>query len=171
MADFIALPDHRIRQTSETVRGFDKSLQALIDELIEVSLAQKDPPALGMAAPQIGVFKRVFIARIRNKFKPFVNPQIIKYGKEETALLEGCFSVKGIYGHVLRPGEIDIEAQDRYGKKFHLHLKGMAAKICQHEIDHLDGVLFIDHILEQNGKLFRVEKDKEGNETLVETNI
>ncbi|MBI3342120.1 peptide deformylase [Candidatus Curtissbacteria bacterium] len=151
MTDFVALPDKRIRQTSETVRGFDKRL--------------------GMAAPQIGVFKKVFVAKIRNKFKPFVNPQIVKYGREETALLEGCFSVKGIYGHVMRPSEIDVTAQDTYGKKVEMHLKGLPAKIFQHELDHLSGKLFIDLILDQNGKLFRVEKDKEGNETLVETTI
>lgn len=171
MTDFVALPDERIRQTSQEVRGFDNSLQKVIDELIEVSVVQKDPPALGMAAPQIGTFKRVFVAKVRNKFKPFVNPRIVKYGREETALLEGCFSVKGIYGHVIRPSEIDIEAQDRYGKKVQLHLKGLPAKIFQHELDHLDGGLFIDKVLEQNGKLFRVEKDKDGQETLVETTI
>lgn len=171
MTDFVALPDKRIRQTSEEVRGFDNSLQKVIDELIEVSLAQKDPAALGMAAPQIGIFKRVFVVRIRNKFKPFVNPGIVKYGREETALLEGCFSVKDIYGHVLRPSEVDIEAQDRYGKKVQLHLKGLPAKIFQHELDHLDGGLFIDKTLEQNGKLFKVEKDKNGQETLVETTV
>ncbi len=161
----------RIHQASEEVRGFDASLQKVIDELIAVSLAQKDPSALGMAAPQISVFKRVFVTRIRNKFKPFVNPQIVKYGREETALLEGCFSVKGIYGHVLRPSEIDIVAKDRYGKKIEMHLKGLPAKIFQHELDHLDGGLFIDKVTEQNGKLFKVEKGKEGQETLVETTI
>lgn len=171
MTQFIALPNRRIRQTSEQVKDFGPNLQKLIDELIAVSLAQKDPPALGMAAPQIGVFKRVFVALMRNKFKPFVNPQIKKFGKGETALLEGCFSIHGIYGHVMRPSEIDIEAQDRYGKPIKVHLKGLAAKIFQHEFDHLSGKLFIDCIGEQNGKLFRTQKDKEGKETLVETSI
>lgn len=171
MADFVALPDRRIRQTSQEVKDFGPKLQKLIAELIKVSFAQKDPPALGMAAPQIGVFKRVFVALIRNKFKPFVNPRIMKYGPEETALLEGCFSVRGIYGHVLRPSEIDIEAQDRYGKPTKAHLKGLAAKIFQHEFDHLSGKLFVDCVSEQNGKLFRIQKDKEGKETLIETQL
>lgn len=171
MTDFVALPDRRIRQTSEHVRDFGPNLQKLIDELTAASLAQKDPPALGMAAPQIGVFKRVFVALIRNKFKPFVNPRIVKFGKEETALLEGCFSVHEIFGHVMRPSEIDIEAQDRYGKPQKAHLKGQPAKIFQHELDHLSGRLFIDCVSEQNGKLFRIQKDKEGKETLMETSI
>ncbi len=171
MTEFVKLPDERIRQHSEEVRDFGPPLQKLIDELITVSLAQKDPPALGMAAPQIGVFKRVFVALIRNKFKPFVNPQIMHYGREETALLEGCFSVHGIYGHVMRPSEIDVIANDRGGKKISMHLKGLAAKIVQHEFDHLNGELFVDKVFEQNGKLFRIEKDKDGKETLVETQI
>lgn len=171
MTEFIKLPNPRIRQHSEEVRDFGAPLQRLIDELITISLAQKDPPALGMAAPQIGVFKRVFVALIRNKFKPFVNPQIMHYGKEETALLEGCFSVHGIYGHVVRPSEIDIVAKDRNGKKMEMHLKGLAAKIAQHEFDHLNGALFVDKIFEQNGKLFKIEKGKDGKETLVETTI
>jgi len=171
MTDFVTLPNHRIREHSDEVRDFGAPLQKLIDELIAVSLAQKDPPALGMAAPQIGTFKRVFVALIRNKFKPFVNPQIMKYGKDETALLEGCFSVHGIYGHVMRPSEVEIVAADRNGKKMEMHLKGLAAKIVQHEFDHLNGGLFIDKIFEQNGKLFRIEKSKDGKETLVETTI
>lgn len=168
---FVALPDPKIREHSEEVRGFDQNLGKIIDDLIEVSRIQKNPPALGMAAPQINIFKRVFVALMRNKFKPFVNPRIMKYGKEETALLEGCFSVPGIYGHVMRPSEIDIEALDRQGKKITMHLKGLAAKIFQHEFDHLNGTLFIDHVSEQNGKFFKVEKDKEGQETLVETSV
>lgn len=168
---FVALPDHKIREKSEDVRGFGNDLQKLVDDLIAVSLVQKDPPALGMAAPQIGVFKKVFVAKIRNKFKPFINPKIVKFGKEETALLEGCFSVPDIYGHVIRPSEIDIEAQDRYGKPIKMHFKGLAAKIFQHELDHLSGTLYIDHVTEQNGKFFRVEKDDEDNEQLIETTI
>ena len=171
MTEFVTLPDHRIRQHSEEVRDFGAPLQKLVDGLITVSLAQKDPPALGMAAPQIGIFKRVFVALIRNKLKPFINPQIMKYGRDETALLEGCFSVHGIYGHVIRPNEVEITAQDRNGKKIEMHLKGVAAKIVQHEFDHLNGELFVDKIFEQNGKLFRIVKDKDGKETLVETTI
>lgn len=168
MINFVKLPDERIRQKSDEVVAFDKSVATLIKDLVEVSEAQTNPPALGMAAPQIGTFKRVFVARIRNKFKPFVNARIVKSSKEEGAFLEGCFSVSGIYGHVIRPLEITISAQDQNGKKIKRAYKGMAARILQHEIDHLDGKLFVDHTYEQNGKLFRVEKDKKGKEELVE---
>lgn len=165
---FVALPNERIRQISQQVTNFDKSLKNLIRDLIETCQAQKSPPALGMAAPQIGVLKRVFVAKIRNKFRPFVNPKITKVSQKQGAYLEGCFSVGGKYGHAIRPLEVDIEAQDVSGKKFSRHYRGLAARIVQHETDHLDGILFIDHVYRQNGKLFRVEKDKKGKELLVE---
>ena len=168
MTKFVALPDERIRQKSDEVVAFDKNLKKLIKDLIEISEEQHNPPALGMAAPQIGVFKRVFVAKIRNKFKPFVNPKIVKTSPNEGAYLEGCFSVPGIYGHVIRPLEVTVEAQDQNGKKITKSLKGLPAKIIQHETNHLDGILFIDHTYDQNGKLFKVEKDKKGNEELVE---
>ena len=165
---FVALPDERIRQKSESVNAFDNSIRSLIADLTETAQAQENPPALGLAAPQIAVLKRVFVAKIRNKFRPFVNAKILKTSKKQGAYLEGCFSVGGKYGHAIRPMEIDVEAQDKTGKKFKRHYKGLAARIIQHEIDHLEGTLFIDHVFAQNGKLFRVEKDKKGKEMLVE---
>ncbi len=165
---FVALPDEKIRQTSNKVLTFDKNLHKLIKDLKDTSMAQENPPALGLAAPQINVKKRVFVARIRNKFKPFVNAKLLKITKTQSAYLEGCFSVPGQYGHAARPTEIDVEAQDAFGKKFTRHYKGLPARIIQHEIDHLDGILYIDHVFAQNGKLFRVEKDKKGKEILVE---
>lgn len=165
---FIALPDQKIRNGSQEVKSFDNSLVKLIADLVDTALVQKDPVALGLAAPQIGVFKNVFVARIRNKFKPFVNPKIIKVSKNRASLMEGCFSVGGIYGGVTRPAEVDIEAFDAYGKKFVKHLKGLEAKIFQHELDHLSGTLFIDHVKKQNGKLFKVKTNKKKKEELIE---
>lgn len=164
----VALPDQRIRQKSAPVTSFDKSLEKLIQDLIDTATVQTDPIALGMAAPQIGVTKRVFIARIRNKFVVFINPRILKTSKEETSLLEGCFSVSGLYGQVNRPAELNLEAYDKQGRKIRKTFRGLPAKIIQHEIDHLNGILFIDHIKNQNGKLFKVEKTKTGKEELVE---
>ncbi|MDO8487091.1 MAG: peptide deformylase [Candidatus Curtissbacteria bacterium] len=165
---FIALPDQKIRISSQEVKSFDNSLVKLITDLVDTASAQTNPIALGLAAPQIGVFKHVFVAKIRNKFKPFVNPKIIKSYKNRANLMEGCFSVGGIYGGVTRPAEVDIEAFDAYGKKFVKHLKGLEAKIFQHELDHLTGVLFIDYVKKQNGKLFKVKTNKKKKEELIE---
>lgn len=172
---FISLPDEKIRQKSDEIVAFDKSLTALVKDLTDTAAAQTNPTALGLAAPQIGVFKRVFIARIRNrqslsanKFKPFVNARLIKASKKQGAHLEGCFSVQGIYGHVIRPLEVTVETQDISGKTITRNYKGLPARILQHEIDHLEGILFVDHTYQQNGKLFKIERDKKGNEELVE---
>lgn len=157
-----------LRQKSQEITTFDKSVEGLIVDLQDTIEAQVDPIGLGLSAPQIGVFKRVFIARIRNKLKSFVNPKITKFAKKETSFLEGCFSVPDLYGHVIRPSEIDLESQDIHGKRTATHYNGVPARIIQHEMDHLDGILFIDHVHNQNGKVFKVEKDKTGKEQFVE---
>lgn len=169
--NIVALPDEKIRNKSQDVNSFDESLRTLIKDLVDTSEIQTDPPALGMAASQIDVFKKVFVARIRNKFKPFINPKIIKASSKETALMEGCFSVKGLYGQVMRPSEIEVEYQDQYGKKVSIKFKGLSAKIFQHELDHLNGILFIDHVNAQNGKMFKSKKNKKGEEEFIEITV
>lgn len=164
----LTLPNEKLRQKSQEVTTFDASLQKLISDLADTLVAQTNPPGLGLSAVQLGVLKRVFVARIKNKIKSFVNPKILKFSKNEVAYLEGCFSVPDLYGHLLRPAEIGLKFQDRHGKLTIKHYKGLAARIIQHEIDHLEGILFIDHIHDQNGKLFKVEKDKKGKEELIE---
>ena len=164
----LTLPDKRLCQRSQGVTAFDKVLQNLVVDLTDTLISQTDPVGLGLSAPQIGVFRRVFVARIKRKVKAFVNPKILKFSQKEITYLEGCFSVPDLYGHVARPAGIDLEAQDKQGKKSRGRYKGLPARIIQHEIDHLDGILFIDHVHAQNGKIFKVEKDKKGKEELVE---
>src|SRR3989304_9382444 len=158
----LKVPDNLLRQKSEEVVSFDKSLDGLILDLAETLVSQTDPVGLGLSAVQIGVLKRVFVARVKNRVKHFVNPKILKFSKKEITFLEGCFSVPEFYGHVTRPAELDFEAQDTHGKKTQGHYKGLPARIIQHEIDHLDGILFTDHVHAQNGKIFKIEKDKKG---------
>ena len=168
--------DKRLRQVSKEVKSFDKNLDQLIIDLSETLEAQTDPPGLGISAPQIGVLKRVFVAKIVNnrqnlsgkKVKSFVNPKIIKLSQKEVTILEGCLSVPELYGHVIRPAELDFESQNKNGRKTTAHYKGLPARIIQHEIDHLNGILFIDHVHDQNGKMFKVEKDKKGQEQFIE---
>jgi len=164
----VTLPNETLRQISDEVISFDHALRELIRDLTQTLEIQTDPPGLGLSAVQIGVLKRVFVAKIRNKTKAFVNPRILRFSKKEIAFLEGCFSVPEIYGHVIRPAEIDLESQDVQGKSAKQHYKGVAARIIQHEMDHLNGTLFIDHIHDQGGKVFKVEKDTKGQEALVE---
>ena len=160
--------DERLRQKSDEIISFDRSVGQIIKDLTDTIEAQTDPVGLGLSAPQIGVKKRIFVARIRNKIKGFVNPLITKFSQKEVTIMEGCFSVPDIYGHVIRPAEIDLKSQDAHGKSSSANYKGLAARIIQHEIDHLDGKLFIDHVHDQNGKVFKFEKGKDGNEQFVE---
>lgn len=164
----IPADDEKLRQKSDEVINFDKSIKTIIDDLTDTIEAQTNPIGLGLSAPQIGVFKRIIVARIRNKIKGFVNPTITKFSKKEVTIMEGCFSIPDIYGHVIRPAEIDLNSQDAHGKTMTSRYKGLASRIIQHEIDHLNGVLFIDHVHNQNGKVFKVEKDKAGEEQFVE---
>ncbi len=160
-----------LRQKSQSVTTFDQSVSQVVTDLTDTMEAQTDPVGLGLSAPQIGIFKRIFVARIRNKIKSFVNPVILKFSKNEANIMEGCFSVPDLYGHVIRPAEIDVKSQNIHGKTQQTHYKGMASRIIQHELDHLDGILFIDHIHDQNGKVFKVKKDKKGKETFIEATL
>lgn len=164
----IPIDKEKLRLKSAQVTAFDRALETLIVDLTDTLESQADPPGLGLSAPQIGVFKRLFVARIRNRIKAFVNPRILKFSKKEVAYLEGCFSVPDLYGHVMRAAEIDLESQDKQGRRSTAHWRGLAARIIQHEVDHLNGVLFIDHVHAQNGKLFKVKKDKKGKEQFIE---
>lgn len=164
----LTTPDNLLRQKSEEVVSFDRGLNALVTDLVETLESQTDPVGLGLSAVQIGTLKRVFVARVKNRIKHFVNPKITKFSKKEVTFLEGCFSVPEFYGHVIRPAEIDLEAQDKHGKKTKGRYTGLPARIIQHEIDHLEGILFTDHVHDQNGKIFKIEKDQKGKEQLVE---
>lgn len=165
----LTIPNPILRQKSQPIVKFDANLAELVSNLTTALKAQKDPLGLGLSAPQIGVLKRVFVVRMANNvIKPFINPEIIRFSKKKTLLLEGCLSIPTFYGHVLRPAEIDVEAFDKSGKKFKAHYTNLVARTIQHELDHLNGILFIDHIHAQNGKLYKLEKTKNGKEEFVE---
>jgi peptide deformylase len=156
-------------------------------------IAQESPKGVGLSASQIGKSNRVFIVKIGGKIIPFVNPQITFRSKETTKeklpqeerLLEGCLSVPGYWGFVNRPYKIKIEYQDQTGKKQSLQLEGKEAVFVQHEFDHIEGILFVDRVLEQKarlpspggeatggqGKIYKLEKDKEGKDELVEAEL
>src|SRR3990167_7708798 len=121
----LKVPENKLRQKSEEIVAFDKSLDGLIADLTETLVSQTDPVGLGLSAVQIGVLKRVFVARVKNRIRHFVNPKILKFSKKEITFLEGCFSVPEFYGHVTRPAEIDLEAQDKHGKKTKGHYRSL----------------------------------------------
>jgi peptide deformylase len=100
-----------------------------------------------LAAPQVGVLKRLFVIEIRDEVKQvFINPQIIQTSVETCVMEEGCLSIPGIWHDITRPEKITVQAQDVDGKPFTVTAGGLYARAIQHEYDHLNGVLFIDHL-------------------------
>jgi peptide deformylase len=138
-----------LRQTAKPVTRFDDELQELIDDMFETMRAA---PGVGLAAPQVGESLRLFVVEWpedeedpESAVVPYaiVNPSIVKARGEEEGE-EGCLSVPGYVGDVRRATEIVIKGKDRGGKKIRMKVDGWLARIFQHEIDHLDGILFID---------------------------
>jgi peptide deformylase len=146
--DILIIPDKRLRLKSEPVGAIDKSVRALIDDMFETMY---EAPGIGLAAIQIGVPKRVITMDLAKKDEPkapqvFINPEIT-WKSDETAIYEeGCLSIPEYYEEVERPNAVQVKFLDREGKPQEIEARGLLATCLQHEIDHINGVLFIDHI-------------------------
>lgn len=142
--------DDTLRCVSRPVTEFDESLSLLIDDMID-TLIKAD--GAGLAAPQIGVLKRVFVATFDGgkTFVEAVNPVIVK-AKGKRVAAEGCLSIPHVWEKVERPRHVTVEAFDRYGKPIVLKADGFEASCFCHEIDHLDGILFTDKSIKPERK-------------------
>lgn len=149
MADrkVVMMGDELLRKKSKPVRVFDEYLWDLLDDMKE-TMHHKN--GMGLAAVQVGILKRVIIIEANNMFVELVNPEIIKQ-KGEDIEEEGCLSVGSMTGLVKRPMEVTVSAQDRYGYNFTLTGEKYLARVLCHEIDHLDGVLFVDKMIKETG--------------------
>jgi peptide deformylase len=135
-----------LRQKAAPVARVDHAVQQLVDDLLETMRAAK---GVGLAANQIGVARRVAVVDIGEEDPPplvLINPVIVERGDEQETAEEGCLSIPEIFGDVERPARVVVEALDRDGKKFRAEAQGYKARAIQHEIDHLDGILFLDHL-------------------------
>jgi len=148
------LPDPVLRQKAKRVTKIDDSIQKLIDDMIDTLRA--DPNRAGLAAPQVGVLLRVAVIEVpEQELITMINPEIVK--KEgERIVQEGCLSIPGYFGEIKRAVTVKVKARDRYGKQFRLKAQGLLAQALEQEIEHLDGILYIDH-LESPEKLFETE--------------
>ena len=163
--DILTYPDERLRQVSAPVEQFDAALQAHIDDL--ESARRAGPGAVGIAAPQVGWFERVVIVDVSGRKKTrshgyliLVNPEITEW--EGFALgREGCLSVPDYTGNVVRAERIHLRALDRTGNEISFDMEGYEARAIQHEMDHLDGLLFLDRLVSRRQDLFqrKVYKD------------
>jgi peptide deformylase len=143
-----------LRKRARKVTDFGPKFQKLVDDMIETLL---DAPGVGLAAPQVGVSQRVIVVRLPDDEESkdvygenagvlyvVANPEIVKSSREIVDGIEGCLSIPGYAGEVDRHEGITIRGQDRHGKKIRIKPKGWLARVFQHEIDHLNGQLFID---------------------------
>ena len=152
------LPDPVLRQKAKRVTRIDNSIQKLIDDMIDTLRAE--PNRAGLAAPQVGVLLRVVVIELpEQELITMINPEIIK--KEgERIVQEGCLSIPGYFGEIKRAVTVKVKAKDRYGKQFRLKAQGLLAQAFEQEIEHLDGILYIDN-LESPDKLFETEAVQE----------
>jgi len=144
----LVAPDPRLKRVSSTVSAVDDEIRLLVDDLFATMYAA---PGVGLAAPQIDVHKRLLVMDIAEKdgdSKPFVmiNPMILERSESEAVYEEGCLSVPGYYADVARPDRVRVRYLDRDGAEQEIAAEGFLATCLQHEMDHLDGGLFVDRI-------------------------
>jgi len=157
-------PDPRLRRQALPVDTVDDEIRTLIDDMAETMY---QAPGMGLAAPQIDVSKRILVIDIseaRNDLRVLVNPELLTQEGEQT-MEEGCLSVPGVYEEVTRAEKVTVRALGRDGKPFELEANGLLATCVQHEIDHLDGKLFVDYLSQL--KRQRVRKKLEKQQRLV----
>jgi peptide deformylase len=148
LREIIILPDKRLRQVSEPVKTITGDLRALVDDMLETMYKA---PGVGLAAIQVGVAKRLVTVDTAKKDEPknpqvFVNPEVVWSSQEKNTYEEGCLSIPEYYEEVERPSEVKVRYLDLDGKTQELEANGLLATVLQHEIDHTNGILFIDHI-------------------------
>jgi peptide deformylase len=148
LREIITLPDKRLRLKSEPVKRIDANIRKLVDDLFETMY---DAPGIGLAAIQIGVAKRIVtmdLSKKEEEYKPqvFINPEITWKSAEKSKYEEGCLSIPEFYEEVERPAQVKVKFLDIDGNEQEIEASGLLATCLQHEIDHTNGVLFIDHI-------------------------
>ncbi len=164
--------DPKLREISKPVAKIDAKILEIIKDLRDTLKLQKDPEGVGLAAPQIGKNLRIFVAIYKDLDRVVINPEIIETKLEKTKtvnkdpkkakqeILEGCLSLPNYYGPLKRIGSIKIKYLNELGKEVQEEFKNFDAQIILHEIDHLNGILFLDRLLEQKKPLYKLEKDK-----------
>jgi peptide deformylase len=146
--DLVVLPDPILRTNSAPVTRFDAALKRFADDMLETMYKA---PGIGLAAIQVGEPVRMLVIDLAKKDEPkdphiFVNPEILAYGDTPSVYEEGCLSIPDYYADVERPASVTVRYQDETGAEKRIEADGLMATCLQHEIDHLNGVLFVDHI-------------------------
>ncbi|MCU7851115.1 MAG: peptide deformylase [Candidatus Thiodiazotropha sp. (ex Monitilora ramsayi)] len=165
--EILKLPDSRLKEIAEEVTSFDDELHRFIDDLEETRL--DGPAAVGIAATQVGRLQRIVIIDCSNTRKPvpnhgrlvLVNPEITEWDGFELGR-EGCLSVPDYTGNVIRAEKIKVKAMDPAGLASEYEMEGFEARALQHEVDHLDGILFVDRLVSRRTDLFQRKVYRKG---------
>ena len=174
MLKIVTVPANVLNQLTKPVIKIDNKIKKIVFDMEKILIAQNDPPGVGLAANQVGLDLSIFIIKPteKAKIKVFINPKIVsrtdlfktEYKKvrpyKKKIKLEGCLSIPRIWGPVKRAGKIFLNYQDLTGKKYLKWFSGFEAIIIQHEVDHLNGIVFTQRSVEQKGQLYREEEDE-----------
>lgn len=168
----VKAPDTKLRVQTKPVKKINQGLIQTLKNMVKLTKTFKDPEGVGLASTQIGLDGRFFVAKSGEDFIPVINPRILSMGKRTKEYFEGCLSVPNMWGEVRRATNIRVSYQNEGGKTLTVPLKGVLAWIFQHEMDHLNGILFSDRVLEQKGKFYKYTgKDKTGTDLFEEITI
>ncbi len=151
------LPEPVLREKAKKISNIDGTIQKLIDDMIET---MQQANGVGLAAPQVGASLRLAVLQMPEE-EPFaiINPEIVKSSGEQE-VVEGCLSVPGYAGEIKRPASVTVKGLDRNGKSIRIKASDLLAEALEHEIDHLNGNLYIDRV-ESNDKLYKTEQNSE----------
>jgi len=172
MADrhsIITLPDERLRQKSQKVKPLDEVIKRIIKDMEDATLDWEDHRdhefGVALAAVQIGELHKIVVVRnnmedkLDRSFVVLINPKIVQKSGGVITDFEGCLSIKDVYGKVPRHEKVKVVAQDIEGREFRITAEGFLARVMQHEIDHTNGIVFIDHIKDQKEAFFKIGDD------------
>lgn len=180
MTKIVSAPNEVLSKVADpyVFKKDDKFLPEFLKKMEEALLSASDPKGVGLAAPQIGTSLSIFIAKPTEKSKitVYINPVILastkaKKVKRRVKKLEGCLSLKDIWGEVLRSPEVTLSYYNEKGKKIEKTFTGFMATIVQHEVDHLNGILFPKRVFEQKGTLYKSSKNEKGEDEFEELSI
>ncbi|MBI2338178.1 peptide deformylase [Candidatus Daviesbacteria bacterium] len=168
----VKAPDPKLRVQTKPVKKINPGLVQTLKEMVKLTKTFKDPEGVGLASTQVGLEGSFFVAKDGEDFISVINPRILSTGKRTKKYFEGCLSVPNMWAEVNRYTSIKVSYQDESGKTVTVPLKGVLAWIFQHEIDHLNGILFSDRCLQQKGRFYKFTgKDKTGTDTFEEVAI
>ena len=140
----ITLGNDLLRQKAKKIEKIDERTAALAKQMLEILVRDK---GIGLAGPQIGIMKRIFVVHVHNDTgRVFINPSILETSVKTCKFEEGCLSVPGIYANVIRSESIKVQAWNEKGRPFTLEADGLLARVILHEYDHLEGVVFLDRV-------------------------